>query len=303
MMLRGLITIKDIEKVAMYPEACKDELGRLRVAAAVGVGSDTLARAELLVARGVDALVVDTAHGHSKGVLKMIAVLRKQYADVDIVGGNVGTGDGARALIDAGADAVKVGMGPGSICTTRVVTGAGVPQVTAIMDCAEVCEEHHVPLISDGGIKYSGDISKAIAAGADCVMLGALLAGTEESPGDTVLYRGRTYKEYRGMGSLAAMGSTKGSRDRYGQQEVEAEKLVPEGLEGRVAHKGPLHGVVHQLVGGLRAGMGYSGVADIEGLRHRPNPKFYRISSSGLRESHPHDIIITEEAPNYQMPD
>jgi IMP dehydrogenase len=303
MRLRGLITIKDIEKVAMYPEACKDELGRLRVAAAVGVSAETMERAAALVERGVDALVVDTAHGHSAGVLKTLAALRKKYPEVDLVGGNVGTGEGARALIEAGADAVKVGMGPGSICTTRVVTGAGVPQLTAVMDCAEVCAEHDVPLISDGGIKYSGDISKAIAAGANAVMIGALLAGTEESPGETVLFRGRTYKEYRGMGSLAAMGQARGARDRYGQQEVEAEKLVPEGLEGRVAHKGPLHGVVHQLVGGLRAGMGYCGVATLDQLRQRPAPKFYRISSSGLRESHPHDIIITEEAPNYQMPD
>jgi len=247
--------------------------------------------------------VVDTARGHAAGALKTLAALRKKYPEVDLVGGNVGTGEGARALIEAGADAVKVGMGPGSICTTRVVTGAGVPQLTAVMDCAEVCAEHDVPLISDGGIKYSGDISKAIAAGANAVMIGALLAGTEESPGETVLFRGRTYKEYRGMGSLAAMGQARGARDRYGQQEVEAEKLVPEGLEGRVAHKGPLHGVVHQLVGGLRAGMGYCGVATLDQLRQRPAPKFYRISSSGLRESHPHDIIITEEAPNYQMPD
>ncbi|NLO74381.1 MAG: IMP dehydrogenase [candidate division WS1 bacterium] len=303
MMLRGLITIKDIEKVAMYPEACKDELGRLRVAAAVGVSADTLERAELLVERGVDALVVDTAHGHSAGVLKQVTVLKEKYPDLDIVGGNVGTAEGAAALIEAGADAVKVGMGPGSICTTRVVTGAGVPQVTAILDCAQVCEKHDVPLISDGGIKYSGDITKALCAGAHAVMIGALLAGTEESPGETVLYRGRTYKEYRGMGSLAAMGQSREARDRYSQQEVDEEKLVPEGLEGRVPHKGPLHSVVHQLVGGLRAGMGYCGVTKLDELRRRPEPKFYRITPAGLRESHPHDVIITEEAPNYQMPE
>ena len=302
-MLRGLITIKDIEKVATYPQACKDELGRLRVAAAVGVGPDALGRAEALVEREVDALVVDTAHGHSAGVLRMVGLLKERFPGVDIVAGNVGTKDGAAALIEAGADAVKVGMGPGSICTTRVVAGAGVPQVTAIMDCAEACEEHGVPLIGDGGIKYSGDIAKAIAAGADSVMIGNLLAGTEESPGETVLYRGRTYKEYRGMGSLAVMGGSKCTRDRYGQQEVDTEKLVPEGLEGRVPYKGPLHVVVHQLLGGLRAGMGYTGVANIEELKNRPNPKFYRISPAGLRESHPHDVIITEEAPNYQMPE
>jgi IMP dehydrogenase len=303
MMLRGLITIKDIEKVAMYPEACKDDLGRLRVAAAVGVGADTLERAVLLVERGVDALVVDTAHGHSAGVLRTLTTLKEKFPQVDLVGGNIGTAEGAAALIEAGADAVKVGMGPGSICTTRVVTGAGVPQITAIMDCVPVCEEHDIPLISDGGIKYSGDITKALAAGAHAVMIGALLAGTEESPGETVLYRGRTYKEYRGMGSMAAMGRSREVRDRYGQQEVEVEKLVPEGLEGRVPHKGPLRGVVHQLVGGLRAGMGYCGVDSLEQLRRRPEPKFYRITPSGLRESHPHDVIITEEAPNYQMPE
>lgn len=303
MTLLGLITIKDIEKIAMFPYACKDELGRLRTAAAVGVSEDTPERATALVEAGVDALVVDTAHGHSAGVLRMLERLRREFPDVDLVAGNVGTKEGTAALIEAGADAVKVGMGPGSICTTRVVTGAGVPQVTAIMDCAEVCAAAGVPLIADGGVKYSGDISKAIAAGADAVMLGGLLAGTEESPGETVLYRGRTYKEYRGMGSLAAMGASRSIRDRYGQQEVETEKLVPEGLEGRVPYKGPLSGVVHQMVGGLRAGMGYCGVATIAALKNRPEPKFYRITPAGLRESHPHDIIITEEAPNYQIPE
>ncbi len=303
MMLRGLITIKDIEKVAAFPNACKDSLGRLRVAAAVGVGKDNLDRAAAVVERGVDALVVDTAHGHSRGVLQQVEALKERFPDVDVVGGNVGTTEGAQALIAAGADAVKVGMGPGSICTTRVVAGAGVPQVTAILDCAEACREHGVPLIADGGIKYSGDITKAIACGADSVMIGALLAGTEESPGETVLYRGRTYKQYRGMGSLAVMAESESTRDRYGQQEVDAEKLVPEGLEGRVPHKGPLRAVVHQLLGGLRSGMGYCGVATIEALKNRPHPKFYRITPAGLRESHPHDVIITEEAPNYQLPD
>jgi len=303
MRLLGLITIKDIEKVAMFPYACKDELGRLRVAAAVGVGDDTMERAAALVKAGVDALVVDTAHGHSVGVLDTLERLRQEFSEVDLVAGNVGTKEGTTALIEAGADAVKVGMGPGSICTSRVVTGAGVPQVTAIMDCAQVCAEVGAPLIADGGVKYSGDITKAIAAGADVVMLGGLLAGTEESPGETVLYRGRTYKEYRGMGSLAAMDASRSVRDRYGQQDVEIEKLVPEGLEGRVPYKGPLSGVVHQMVGGLRAGMGYCGVKAIEELKNRPEPKFYRITPAGLRESHPHDVIITEEAPNYQMPE
>ncbi|HEY3397454.1 MAG TPA: IMP dehydrogenase [Armatimonadota bacterium] len=301
MKLRGLITTKDIEKVATFPHACKDSLGRLRVAAAVGVGPDSMERALALVERGVDALVVDTAHGHSAGVLRQIGVLKERFPDIDVIAGNVGTAEGAAALCEAGADAVKVGMGPGSICTTRVVAGAGAPQITAIMDCAEVCAPFDVPVIADGGIKYSGDITKAIAAGAHCVMIGNLLAGTEESPGDTVLYRGRTYKEYRGMGSLAVMEGSCSTRDRYGQQEVDTDKLVPEGLEGRVPYKGPLRTVVHQMLGGLRSGMGYCGVTNIEELRNRPNPKFYRISPAGLRESHPHDVIITEEAPNYQI--
>jgi IMP dehydrogenase len=299
--LRGLITIKDIEKLRKYPSACKDGLGRLRVAAAVGTASDTDERAAALVERGVDALVVDTAHGHSRNVLGTVARLKARYPDTDIIGGNVGTADGARAMIDAGADAVKVGLGPGSICTTRVVSGAGVPQVTAVADCAAVANEHGIPVIADGGIKYSGDVTKAIAAGAHCVMIGGLFAGTEESPGQTVLYRGRTYKEYRGMGSLGAMSARATNRDRYAQEDVEVEKLVPEGIEGRVAYKGPLSVVVNQLVGGLRAGMGYCGAPDIEFLRTKTS--FYRISPSGLRESHPHDVIITEEAPNYQLPE
>ena len=299
--LRGLITIKDIEKLAKYPNACKDALGRLRCAAAVGTASDTKDRTAALIERGADALVVDAAHGHSRGVLEMVATLKELYPETDIIGGNVGTRDGARDLIAAGADAIKVGLGPGSICTTRVVSGAGVPQVTAISDCAEIAAEKGIPVIADGGIKFSGDVTKAVAAGAHCVMIGGLFAGTEESPGQTVLYRGRTYKEYRGMGSLGAMSQRATSRDRYAQEDVAAEKLVPEGIEGRVAYKGPLAVVMHQLVGGLRAGMGYCGCQTIDDLRTKT--AFYRITPAGLRESHPHDVIITEEAPNYQLPE
>lgn len=299
--LLGLITIKDIEKVAKYPNASKDEFGRLRVGAAVGVGEDALDRAVALVERGVDALVLDSAHGHSANVIAAVGRLKETFADVAVIAGNVATGEGTRELIAAGADAVKVGVGPGSICTTRVVAGAGVPQLTAIMDAVAVAREQDVPIIADGGIKYSGDIVKALAAGADSVMIGALFAGTEESPGDTVLYRGRTYKAYRGMGSLAAMRERSGSRERYLQEEVLAEKLVPEGLEGRVPHKGPLSFVVTQLVGGLRAGMGYCGAQTIPDLQARAC--FVRVTQAGLRESHPHDIIITEEAPNYQLPE
>ncbi len=302
MTLLGLITIKDIEKVAQFPHACKDDLGRLCVGAAVGVGSDVVDRAAALVEQGVDAVIVDTAHGHSVRVLETVEALKEQLGDaVDIIGGNVGTAAGCRDMIAAGVDAVKVGMGPGSICTTRVISGAGVPQITAISECAEVAAEKNIPIIADGGVKYSGDITKAIAAGADSVMVGALLAGTEESPGETVLYRGRTYKEYRGMGSLAAMRQHSTARDRYGQEDREADKLVPEGLEGRVPYKGPLSGVVHQLMGGLRAGMGYCGVHDINELKTKT--QFHRITPAGLRESHPHDITITEEAPNYQIPE
>ena len=299
--LRGLITIKDIEKVAKYPHACKDELGRLRVGAAVGVGRDGLARSEALIERGVDVLVVDAAHGHSENVIRMVERLKELHPDTAIVGGNIATAEGCRDLIAAGADAVKVGLGPGASCTTRVISGSGVPQITAIMDAAAVAAEHDIPLIADGGIKFSGDITKAIAAGAECVMIGALFAGTGESPGDTVLYRGRTYKVYRGMGSIGAMRDRESSRDRYLQEDVEAEKLVPEGLEGRVPYKGPVEAVVVQLIGGLRAGMGYCGVRDINELRTQTT--FYRISAAGLRESHPHDLTITEEAPNYQIPD
>ena len=299
--LLGLITIKDIEKVAKYPNACKDELGRLRVGAAVGVGSDGLERALAMVERGVDVLVVDAAHGHSENVIEMVGQLKEMCPDTAVIGGNIATREGCRDLIAAGADAVKVGLGPGASCTTRVVSGSGVPQITAICDAAEAAAEAGVPIIADGGIKFSGDIAKAIAAGADSVMIGALFAGTEESPGETVLYRGRTYKVYRGMGSLGAMRERETTRDRYLQEDVEGEKLVPEGLEGRVPYKGPLEGVVVQLIGGLRAGMGYCGVQDIAQLRSETD--FYRITSGGLRESHPHDITITEEAPNYQIPE
>ncbi len=298
-MLKGLITIKDIEKVAQFPNACKDELGRLRVAAAVGTSVEGPARAAALADRGVDAFVVDAAHGHSMNVLNMVTRLKETYPHIPIIGGNIATAEGCRDLIKAGADAVKVGLGPGASCTTRVVSGSGVPQITAIADAAEAAREYDIPIVADGGIKFSGDIAKAIAAGADCVMIGALFAGTEESPGETVLYRGRTFKVYRGMGSLGAMKERKSARDRYMQESVEDEKLVPEGLEGRVAYKGRLSGVVLQLVGGLRSGMGYCGVSSIQQLK--TETEFYQITAAGLRESHPHDIIVTEEAPNYQI--
>ena len=296
--LKGLITVKDIQKQIRFPFACKDTLGRLRVGAAVGTAKDTLDRASALVDAQVDLLVVDTAHGHSEGVLEMIGTLREKFPDLQLVGGNVATREGARDLIERGADGVKVGVGPGSICTTRVVTGAGVPQLTAIMDASEVCQEAGVALIADGGVKFSGDVTKAIAAGADCVMVGSLFAGAEESPGETVLYQGRTFKEYRGMGSIGAM--KQGSRDRYFQaDEFDEKKLVPEGIEGRVPYKGSLSALVSQLVGGLRAGMGYLGCADVEALRR--DSRFIRISAAGLRESHAHDVIITKEAPNYRL--
>jgi IMP dehydrogenase len=294
----GLITVKDIQKQIKYPFACKDELGRLRVGAALGIASDTLDRAAALVDARVDLLVVDTAHGHSEGVLRMIGTLREKYPEMQIVGGNVATEAGANALIQRGVDAVKVGVGPGSICTTRIVTGAGVPQITAIGSAAEACDAAGVPLIADGGIKFSGDIVKALAAGAHAVMIGSLFAGTEESPGETVLFQGRTFKEYRGMGSLGAM--KRGSSDRYFQaDEFDERKLVPEGIEGRVPHKGPLSNLIAQLVGGLRAGMGYTGCADIASLRR--DSHFVRITAAGLRESHAHDVIITKEAPNYRL--
>ncbi|MGI6345156.1 MAG: IMP dehydrogenase [Bacillota bacterium] len=290
--LRGLITIKDIEKTRQFPNATKDEHGRLRVGAAVGVGAGSMERAEALVAAGVDVLVVDTAHGHSAGVLRAVQQLRQRFPNVQLIAGNVATAAATIALIEAGADAVKVGIGPGSICTTRVVAGIGVPQVTAVLECALAAAPYGVPIIADGGIKYSGDIVKAIAAGADAVMLGNLLAGTEESPGETVIYQGRTYKVYRGMGSLGAM--EQGSRDRYFQEDVR--KLVPEGIEGRVPYRGQLSDTIYQLVGGLRAGMGYTGSPDIARLKQA---QMIRITPAGLSESHPHDVTITKEAPNY----
>lgn len=292
----GLITVKDIEKSKSYPDASKDAYGRLRVGAAVGTGSDGLKRADGLVEAEVDVIVVDTAHGHSKGVIQTLATIRKTYPNLTIIGGNIATAEAAKALIDAGADAVKVGIGPGSICTTRIVAGVGVPQLSAIMDVSRVCKEQNVAVIADGGIKFSGDIAKAIAAGADAVMIGSLFAGTEESPGDVILYQGRSYKRYRGMGSVGAMA--RGSADRYFQQDVsDTLKLVPEGVEGRVPFKGPLSGTIHQLTGGLKASMGYTGNQTIRGMQ--TNCKFIRITNSGLRESHVHDVTITQEAPNY----
>jgi len=295
--LRGLITVKDIQKQSKYPNACKDRYGRLRVGAALGIAEDTHERARLLVERNVDVLVVDSAHGHSAGVLNAVAGLHERFPDVQLVGGNVATREGAQALIDRGVDAVKVGVGPGSICTTRVVTGAGVPQLTAIIDAGRACREAGVPLIADGGIKFSGDITKAVAAGADAVMIGSLFAGAEEAPGETVLYQGRTFKEYRGMGSIAAM--KRGSGDRYFQDAFDDGQLVPEGIEGRVPYKGSLSALVFQLVGGLRAGMGYLGGKDLPALRERA--RFVRLTGPGLRESHVHDVIITKEAPNYRL--
>jgi len=302
MTLLGLITIKDIEKIARYPNACKDELGRLRVAAAVGVTEDTSERVAALMERGVDAVVVDSAHGHHIDVLNTVTSLREEFGDdLQIIGGNVATAEGVRDLVSAGADAVKVGVGPGSTCTTRVIAGAGVPQITALLDAVSAGRELNIPIIADGGIKYSGDLAKAIAAGADSCMIGGLFAGTEESPGETVLYRGRAYKEYRGMGSLGAMQERVSSRDRYGLLGVAESELVPQGIEGRVPYKGPVSIVTTQLLGGLRAGMGYCGVKTIAELHEKA--KFYRVTPAGLQESHPHDITITEEAPNYQVPE
>ncbi len=294
----GLITVKDIEKAQAHPLAAKDERGRLRVAAAVGVGADGLARSEALVSAEVDVIVVDTAHGHSRGVMETVSRVKQLSNHTQVMAGNVATADGAQALIDAGVDAVKVGIGPGSICTTRVVAGVGMPQLSAIMDVAATCRKAGVPLIADGGIRYSGDLAKAVAAGADCIMLGSLFAGTEESPGDVVLYQGRSYKSYRGMGSVGAMA--RGSADRYFQAEVADKlKLVPEGVEGRVPFKGSASGVVHQLVGGLRAAMGYTGNATIAQMQG--NARLVRITGAGYRESHAHDITITRETPNYRV--
>ncbi|MFP6663388.1 MAG: IMP dehydrogenase [Deltaproteobacteria bacterium] len=296
--LHGLITVKDIEKTTLFPAACRDERGRLRVGAAVGVGSDWQARAEALVQAGADVICVDTAHGHSRGVLDTIANLKRAYPELEVVGGNVGTADGAKALIDAGVDGVKVGMGVGSICTTRIISGVGMPQVTAVEDASRACRDAGIPLIADGGIRYSGDVVKCLAFGADAIMIGSLFAGTEESPGETILYQGRTYKTYRGMGSLGAMQA--GSRDRYFQEgEEDAVKLVPEGIEGRVPYKGSLGSNIHQLVGGIRAGMGYLGVPDLESLRR--DARYLRISEAGHRESHVHDVVVAKEAPNYRL--
>ena len=297
--LHGLITVKDIEKAAQYPDACKDGLGRLRVGGAIGTGEDRLPRAERLVRAGVDVLVIDTAHGHSQNVIDTVKEIKQSFPSVDVIAGNVATETGARALAQAGADALKVGMGPASICTTRVISGVGVPQLTAIAAASRVAREFDIPLVADGGIKFSGDITKALAAGGDSVMIGGLFAGTEESPGETILYQGRTYKLYRGMGSLEAMREREGSRNRYMQDdELEQMKLVPEGIEGRVPHKGPLSFLVHQLVGGLQAGMGYCGCRTIRDLQE--NARFMRVSGASVEESHVHNVFITKEAPNYR---
>lgn len=293
--LKGLITIKDIEKRRKYPNACKDGVGRLCVGAAIGTGEDSIQRAELLVRAGVDVIVIDTAHGHTKSVIATLKSLKKKF-DIDIIAGNIATAEAAVDLIKAGADGIKVGIGPGSICTTRIIAGTGVPQLTAIKECYSVAKKYGVPIIADGGIKYSGDIIKALAAGANSVMIGSLFAGTDESPGETVLLQGRSYKVYRGMGSIGAM--EQGSRDRYMQTGVESTKLVPEGVEGRVPYKGPLSQSVHQLIGGLRSGMGYCGCRNLDELRKKA--RFIRITNAGLRESHVHDVIITKEAPNYR---
>ncbi|MBF0419209.1 MAG: IMP dehydrogenase [Magnetococcales bacterium] len=293
----GLITVKDIEKAQTNPFACKDKSGRLRVGAAVGVGEENRVRARALAVADVDVLVVDTAHGHSRGVLEMVSWIKSHFPQCQVIGGNVATAEATRALIDAGADAIKVGIGPGSICTTRIVAGVGVPQITAVAHCAEEADRHGVPVIADGGIKFSGEVAKAIAAGASSVMMGSMFAGTDESPGEVFLYQGRSYKTYRGMGSLGAMAD--GSKDRYFQSDVELHKLVPEGVEGRVPYKGPLAPLIHQILGGLRSAMGYTGCPDIPTLRTKPT--FVKITSSGLRESHVHDVTLTKEAPNYRL--
>lgn len=296
--LRGLVTVKDIQKAQEFPNACKDANERLRVGAAVGVGPGTDVRVDALVNAGVDVIVVDTAHGHSEGVLTVIKWIKQQYPQAQVIGGNVATEGGAKALVEAGVDAVKVGIGPGSICTTRIVTGVGMPQITAVVGAARELEKAGVPLISDGGIRFSGDLAKALASGANTVMIGGLFAGTEEAPGDVELYQGRSYKTYRGMGSLGAMAQQHGSSDRYFQENDEIEKLVPEGVEGRVPYKGALSAVIHQLLGGLRAAMGYTGCKDLEEFRTRPN--FVRLTSAGVQESHVHDVTITKEPPNYR---
>ncbi|MDH3965163.1 MAG: IMP dehydrogenase [Deltaproteobacteria bacterium] len=296
--LLGLITIKDIMKIKKYPSACKDSLGRLRVGAAVGVGPDRDARVEALVNAGVDVIAVDSAHGHAQAVVDSVPAIKRQFPEIELIAGNVATAEGAKTLAEAGADAIKVGVGPGSICTTRVVAGVGVPQITAVTECARVAKDYQVPIIADGGVKYSGDVVKALAAGAHSVMIGSIFAGTDESPGEMILYQGRSYKVYRGMGSLGAM--KEGARDRYFQEDIEEDaKLVPEGIEGRVPYKGPLASSVFQLLGGLRAGMGYVGCGTLDELQQKA--KFIRITSAGLKESHVHDVIITKEAPNYQI--
>ena len=298
--LRGMITVKDIQKSTDFPTACKDSQGRLRAGAAVGTGADTEERVAALVEAGVDLIVVDTAHGHSRGVLDRVRWVKQQYPHLQVVGGNVATAEGALALADAGADAVKIGIGPGSICTTRIVAGVGVPQISAVMHAAEALKDRGIPVISDGGIRYSGDVSKALAAGASAVMIGSMFAGTEESPGEVELYQGRSYKSYRGMGSMGAMSQTQGSKDRYFQDTTaEVEKLVPEGIEGRVPYKGSVSAIIHQLIGGVRASMGYTGCASIEALR--TEAKFVKITSAGIRESHVHDVAIVKEAPNYRV--
>ena len=298
--LKGMMTVKDIEKAKAYPNASKDEAGSLRVGAAVGTGAETPERVAALVAAGVDVIVVDTAHGHSKGVIERVRWVKETYPQVQVIGGNIATGEAAKALADAGADAVKVGIGPGSICTTRIVAGVGVPQISAIANVAAALEGTGVPLIADGGIRFSGDLSKAIVAGGYCVMMGSMFAGTEEAPGEVELFQGRSYKSYRGMGSLGAMSQSQGSSDRYFQDSASgAEKLVPEGIEGRVPYKGPLAAIIHQLMGGLRASMGYTGCATIEEMRTKP--QFVRITGAGMAESHVHDVQITKEAPNYRV--
>ncbi len=298
--LTGMMTVKDIKKAQEYPNACKDDQGRLRVAAAVGTGADTGDRVKALAEAGVDVIVVDTAHGHSRGVIERVRWVKTNYPQVQVIGGNIATADAALALADAGADAVKVGIGPGSICTTRIVTGIGVPQISAVANVAEVMREKGIPVIADGGIRFSGDIAKAVAAGASVVMMGSMLAGTEEAPGEVELYQGRSYKSYRGMGSMGAMSQSTGSSDRYFQDAKEGvEKLVPEGIEGRVPYKGPMAAIVHQMVGGLRAAMGYTGCATVEQMR--TIPQFVRVTSAGMSESHVHDVTITKEAPNYRV--
>jgi IMP dehydrogenase len=297
--LRGMVTVKDIQKATDKPNACKDENGSLRVGAAVGVGAGTDERIAALAEAGVDVVVVDTAHGHSQGVLDRVAWVKKNFPQLQVIGGNIATGAAAKALVEAGADAVKVGIGPGSICTTRIVAGVGVPQISAIDNVAQALEGTGVPLIADGGIRFSGDMAKAIVAGGYTIMVGSMLAGTEEAPGEVELFQGRSYKSYRGMGSLGAMGGSQGSSDRYFQESTEADKLVPEGIEGRVPFKGSMQPVIHQLLGGLRSSMGYMGCANIEEMRTKP--EFVRITNSGLSESHVHDVQITKEAPNYRV--